>query len=189
MTHDPDDKYLIKTPGHGVPDPDVAPSAPSPVRVDIRKGFDNKGRAVFKALTTIQEVAEEHIYLVYRSYNKDVVVECDLLGDQFAKDSDGKLPPVIHLECPACSKPDKPGTLPENSERSMLSITYGNKHFEIEDLDKKDWGVVTMPNGQPVLSSKNEPAIVTRRLTVKERIQCTYCGRHFKITDNIMSPA
>lgn len=189
MTHDPDDKYLIHKPGQEPTLPDVAPGIPSPVKVDIRKGFDEKGRPVFKALTTIQEVAEEHIYLVYRSYNKDVVVECDLLGDQFAKDSDGKLPPVIHLECPVCSQPDKPGTLPEDSQRSMLSITYGNKHFEIEDLEKKDWGVVTMPDGSPVMNSKKEPAVVTRRLTIKERIQCTYCGRYFKITDNIMSPA
>jgi len=189
MTHDPDDKYLIRTPGQEPKLPGVAPGIPAPVKVDIRKGFDEKGRPVFKAMTTIQEVAEEHLYLVYRSYNRDVVVECDLLGDQTVQNSDGKLPPVIHLECPACSEPDKKGILPEDSQRSILSITHGNKHFEIEDLEKKDWGVVTMPDGSPVMNSKNEPAIVTRRLTVKEKIQCVYCSRYFKITDNFMSLA
>lgn len=181
MTHDPGDNEPTL--------PDVAPNIPKSAKVDIRKGFDEKGRPVLKALTTLQEVAEEHLYLVYRSYNKAVVVECDLLGDQITKDSDGKLPPMIHLECPECSKPDEPGILPENSERSILSISYGNKHYEIEDLERKDWGFVSMPDGAPVLNSKKEPAVISRLLTVKEKIQCVYCKRHFRITDNIMSPA
>jgi hypothetical protein len=172
------------------PLPDISPDLPKTAKVDIRKGFDEKGRPVLKALTTIQEVPEEHLYLLYRCYNKDVVVECDLLGDQLDKGSDGKLPPMIHLECPECSKPDKPGTLPENSERSILSISYGNKHYEIEDLERKDWGFVSNPDGSPLLHpERKEPVIVKRVLTVKEKIQCVYCKRYFRITDNIMSPA
>lgn len=188
MSNDPDDKYLIKGPQIDDPEP-ANPNIQPPARVQIRKGFDEQGRPMLSALTTLSETPEEHIYLVYRSPVRDAVVECDLLGDQAVMNSDGKLPPVIHIECPRCSKPDPAGTRPENSKRSILSITYGNKHFEIEDLDQKDWGVVTLPDGRPVMGSKGQPAIVSRRLTIKESFKCSYCGRRFKITDNFMQDA
>jgi len=187
MPYDPDDKYLInvpegeKNPGDDLIQPPGAPSRP-PQKIEIRKGFDDKGNPLLKTVTTIDEVPEEHIYLVYRSHALDAVIEADLLGDQVVTGSDGRLPPVIHLECPRCTSKD-------NNNRSILSITYGNKHFEIEDLEEKDWGIVMMPDGKPVVGSKGRPAVIKRRLTVKETIKCTYCNRVFRITDNIMSDA
>lgn len=187
MPYNPDDKYLInvnpeqKNPEDSLIQPPDSPARP-PQKIEIKKGLDAKGNPSLKAVTTIDEVPEEHIYLVYRSHAMDAVIEADLLGDQVVTGSDGKLPPVIHLECPRCTSKD-------NNNRSILSITHGNKHFEIEDLEEKDWGIVTMPDGQPVVGSKGKPAIIKRRLTVKESFKCTYCNRAFRITDNIMSDA
>ena len=155
-----------------------------PMKVEVKKGFDAKGNPVLSAITEIDKVEEEHLYIIYRSPLMDVTIEADLLGVQVAYKSDGKLPPVIHIECPipACRAAQPDG-------RSPLSITFGNKHFEIEDLPMKDWGVVTMPNGGPVLGSNGRPVIMTRRLTIKESFECSYCKRRFRITDNIMSDA
>jgi hypothetical protein len=197
MSNDPDAKYLIggqqppaqqpKQPeGNLIVTPDAATTQQvlKGPRLDaMRDGIDSKGRYGIKTLTTIDEVAEEHVYVVYRSALKDAVLEVDLLGDQAVQGSDGKLPPVINLECPCCTDVSSP------EKRSILSITYGNKHFEIEDLPREQWGVVTMPDGSPVMGSKGKPAIVSRRLTIKEKIQCVYCRRWFKITDNVMSDA
>jgi hypothetical protein len=156
------------------------PPVVKPTKVEIQRGFDSQGRAIHRAMTTIAEVPEEHLYVIYKSRERDIVIEADLLGDQAVVGSDGKLPPMIHIECPICTKPN---------DRSALSITYTNKPFEIEDIDQKDWGVVTYPDGSPVMSSENKPAIVTRRLTVKDAFRCSYCQRRFRITDNIMSDA
>ena len=155
-----------------------------PMKVEVKKGFDKKGNPVVSAITEINSVEEEHLYIVYRSTFMDVTIECDLLGDQAVHKSDGKLPPVIHIECPipSCREAQPDG-------RSPLSITFGNKHFEIEDLPMKDWSVVTMPDGRPVMGSNGRPVIMTRRLTIKETIECVYCRRRFRITDNIMSDA
>jgi len=163
---------------------EILKDRPSPLKVQVQKGFDKQGRVVHSAITTLQEVEEEHLYIVYRSPLRDVTIEADLLGDQAVYKSDGKLPPVIHIECPipSCREAQPDG-------RSPLSITFGNKHFEIEDLPRKDWGVVTMPDGTPVLGSSGKPVIMTRRLTIKEPFKCTYCQRRFRITDNIMSDA
>ena len=197
MSNDPDAKHLIggqppqvqqpKQPeGNLIVTPDAATTQKilKGPRIDAyREGIDKHGRFGVKSLTTVSEVAEEHVYLIYRSEVKDVVIEADLLGDQAVQGSDGKLPPVIHLECPRCTDPSSP------EKRSILSITQGNKHFEIEDLEQKDWGIVMMPDGAAVQGSKGKPAIVKRRLTVKETIECVYCRRRYKITDNIMSDA
>jgi hypothetical protein len=185
--NNPDDKYLIGTPEQTAPA--ESPAGVPPLKVEIRKGFDEKGRPRLNALTTLDEVEEEHVYLIYRSGLRDVVVECDLLGDQSVRNSDGKLPPVVHLECPRCTKFDEKGIRPEDSKRSIMSMEYRNKKFEIEDLPRKDWGVVTMPDGRPVMGSDGKPAIVTRRLTTKETFKCPFCGWRYKITDNILQDA
>lgn len=191
MPNDPDAKYLI-----GVPKTDesanpqdgalvqpVAPEGVTKPRLDYQQeGLNKDGLFTQRSVTTVNEVAEEHIYVIYRSHAKDAVLEVDLLGDQATQGSDGRLPPVIHIECPRCTTKD-----PNN--RSILSITYGNKHFEIEDLPEKDWGFVTMPDGKPIMGSKGQPAIVKRRLTIKETFTCVYCRRSYKLTDNIMSDA
>jgi len=155
-----------------------------PLKVKVQKGFDAKGMPVHSALTTLQEVAEEHLYLVYKNPLLHVVIEADLLGDQAVHQSDGKLPPVIHIECPIPSCRDA-----QPDKRSPLSITSGNKHFEIEDLDPKDWKIVTYPDNRPVLGTDGKPIVMTRRLTIKEVFRCSYCNRSFRITDNIMSDA
>jgi hypothetical protein len=162
---------------------DVLDKTP-PLKVEVQKGFDAQGRPVHSALTTLQEVEEEHLYIIYKNPLLHVVIEADLLGDQAVHNSDGKLPPVIHIECPipSCREAQPDG-------RSPLSITSGNKHFEIEDLPHKDWGVVTMPDGRPILSTDGKPVIMTRRLTIKETFKCSYCQRRFRLTDNIMSDA
>jgi hypothetical protein len=151
-----------------------------PIKVDIRTGIDDSGHLVHRACTTIDEVSEEHIYIIYRSTTKDIVIEADLLGDQATVGSDGKLPPVIHIECPRCTSPE---------DRRALSITYENKKFEIEDLEEKDWGGISHPAGGMVMGTDGNPAIVKRRLTIKETFCCTYCNSSFRLTDNIMSDA
>lgn len=150
------------------------------IDVKIRTGLDRDNRFVYRAEATLDKVPEEHIYIIYRSTTKDVVIETDLLGDQAVVASDGRLPPVIHIECPKCSS---------LKDRRVLSITHGNKHFEIEDLDRKDWGAIPHPTGGLVMGTDGKPAIVKRRLTIKETFSCTYCNSSFKITDNIMSNA
>lgn len=163
---------------------DVLEDKPQPLKTKVRKGFDKRGHIVHAAETTLQEVKEEHLYVVYRSWNREVVIEVDLLGDQLAVKSDGKLPPVIHIECPI------PSCREANADkRSPLSITYENKPFEIEDLPVKDWSAVMTPEGPPVMGSDGKPAIMTRRLTIKDSFECSYCRRRFRITDNIMSDA
>ena len=163
---------------------DVLKDMPKPLETKVRKGFDKKGSIIHQAEVTLDKVEEEHLYVIYRNPLQEVVIEVDLLGDQEVVESDGKLPPVIHIECPHAScreaNPDK---------RSPLSITYGNKHFEIEDLPEKDWGVVTDPDGKPVMGSNGSPAIMMRRLTIKESFECSYCRRRYRITDNLMYDA
>jgi hypothetical protein len=190
--NDPDAKYLIGAPktdettnpqDSKIIQPGDQPAKMQPRTEFQQKGIDKDGLFKHKSVTTVDEVAEEHVYVIYRSHALDAVLEVDLLGDQATQGSDGKLPPLIHLECPRCTSKD-----PNN--RSILSITYGNKHFEIEDLPEKDWGFVTMPDGTPMLNSKkNGPAIIKRRLTIKETFTCVYCRRSYRITDNIMSDA
>lgn len=163
---------------------DVLKDIPEPLEVDVKKGFDNKGNLVHQAEVTLDKVKEEHLYVLYRAWNREVIIEVDLLGDQAVVKSDGTLPPVIHIECPIPScreaNPDK---------RSPLSITYDNKPFEIEDLPVAKWTVIETPEGPPVMGSDGKPAIMSRRLTIKDSFECSYCRRRFRITDNIMSDA
>jgi hypothetical protein len=156
------------------------PIPSKPIDVKIQAYRDNRGGFVHRAEMLLDKVREEHVYLVYRSSSRDVVIEADLLGDQAVINSDGKLPPVIHIECPKCSS---------DKDRSILSIEYENKKFEIEDLDPKDWGTVPHPDGGYVMGTDGQPVIIERRLTVKERFSCAYCYSSFRITDNIMSDA
>jgi len=149
-------------------------------QVRIQKGPQHDGCLNYHAMTTMGEVDEEHVYLVYNGVMKDVVIEADLLGDQAVYKSDGSIPPVIHIECPNCTTPE---------DRRALSITHGNKHFEIEDLEEKRWKVVTDENGKPLITKRGDPVIMTRRVTVKETFSCPYCHKVFRITDNRMSDA
>jgi len=150
-------------------------------KVEIREGVDRRGLIHHQALTTLDEVPEEHVYLLYRGHNKEVVIEADLLGVQTVTNSDGKLPPVIHIYCPICSSQEDP---------RALSITSGNKQFEIEDIPLDKAGIVTMADGEtPLLKKNGKPVIMDRVLTIKESFSCTYCGSKFRITDNIISDA
>jgi hypothetical protein len=45
------------------------------------------------------------------------------------------------------------------------------KFVAFEDLDPKDWGFITMPDGALIPGSNGKPAIVSRRLTIKEKFQ------------------
>jgi hypothetical protein len=149
-------------------------------QLKVQTSASHDGQRTFDVMTTMGEVSEEHVYLIYKSVLKEVVIEADLLGDQATYKSDGTLPPVVHIECPNCTSPQ---------DRHALSITHGNKHFEIEDLEEKHWGVVTDADGRVLFNKRGEPVIVKRRLTVKETVQCPYCSKVFRITDNIMSDA
>jgi hypothetical protein len=152
---------------------------PEPKRIKIRSSPDGR---THKALTTIDETPEEHVYLFYKPVGgryEEIVLEADLLGDRADYKSDGSLPPVIHIECPRCTKPE---------DRQALSITHyeagGSKHFEIEELDPDKWYTVLDPKTErPLLSSEGKPVLQTKHLTVKEVIKCPSCQSRYKITD------
>jgi hypothetical protein len=167
------------------PDGKVPPDEPVNDAHILHDGLDEKGHHVHRAVTTLDEVKEEHIYVIYMNPYWQMTLEVDLVGDQAVFESDGKLPPVLHLICPKCARNGHPD--------NALSITHasigGTKTFEIEDLDPKDYGVVTDEKGAPLMGSDGEPAIVKRRLTIKEPFKCEYCSARFKITDNQMRDA
>lgn len=164
--------------------PEAKPEEPQK-RTEIQQGTDGQGRSIVKSSTTLDEVAEEHVYVFYRSPNYEMVLEVDLLGDQTVFRSDGKIPPVIHILCPRCVR--------NGFADNALSITHssmgGTKGFEIEDLPVKDWGAVPHPKGGYVMDSDGKPVIVRRRLTIKEPFKCEYCASRFKITDSEMRDA
>ena len=151
-------------------------------KTEVYQSTDDRGRFGIRATTTLDEVPEEHVYVIYRNQNWEMVLEVDLLGDQSVFRSDGKIPPVIHILCPRCAK--------GGFDKNALSITHssmgGTKGFEIEDLPFEKWGAVPHPKGGFVLDSKGQPAIVKRLLTIKESFTCEYCKARYKITDNEM---
>ena len=146
----------------------------------VSEGTDNLGRIHHESLTTLDKVKEEHIYLLYETTTKQIIVEADLLGEDTENSGAGLVPSSIHIECPECTTP---------SDRRILSIEFANKAYQIEHLTLRDQHVILMPDGEtPVLGSNGKPAIQEKRLTIREKIQCTYpdCRARFKITDNIM---
>jgi hypothetical protein len=169
--------------GHEIEDKVEAPKKQEPVRSEVQQFTDSDGRAVLRGSTTLEEVKEEHIYVLYKNAFWEMVLEVDLLGDQAVFRSDGRIPPVIHILCPKCAR---------NGHRdNALSITHtsvgGTKSFEVEDLEEKDWGAIIHPQtGKPIMGSDGMPVIVQRRLTIKESFKCEYCHARYKITDNQM---
>jgi hypothetical protein len=152
----------------------------------LHDGVDQTGHHVHRAVTTLDEVAEEHLWIIYTNPLWQMNMEIDLVGDQAVFMSDGKLPPVIHLICPECAYVG-------NADHA-LSITHatvgGTKTFEIEPItDPDDYEVICDKDGVPMKGSKGEPAVNKKRLTIKERFKCEYCARWFKLTDNKMWPA
>jgi uncharacterized Zn-finger protein len=152
----------------------------------LHNGTDQQGQHVHRAVTTLDEVAEEHLWVIYHNPLWQMNLEIDLVGDQAVFASDGKLPPVIHLICPECAYAGHPD--------HALSITHtaagGTKTFEIEPIaNPDDYEVICDEKGVPAKGSKGGPAINKKRLTIKERFKCEYCSRRFKLTNNKMWPA
>lgn len=151
----------------------------------LQDGIDQEGHQVHRAVTTLDEVTEEHLWVVYTNPLWQMNLEVDLVGDQAVFRSDGKLPPVIHLICPECAY--------AGHHDHALSITHtvvgGTKTFEIEPiLNPDDFEVVCDDKGVPAKGSKGQPAINKKRLTIKERFKCEYCSRWFTLTNNKMFP-
>ena len=152
-----------------------------PRTVKVRETIDDRGLLTHRSITTLDEVKEEHVYLVYRGATREMVIEADLLGDVAVKNSDGNLPPVVHIECPECTSPE---------DRRILSITYENKKFELEDIPFDKVCTIYREDGvTPVLGSDGNPVMIEKKLTIKELITCSYCGTPFRITENMMQRA
>jgi len=143
-------------------------------------------------VSTVAETDEVHVYVLFH-YPHGVVGlwEIDLVGARMEKASDGKLPPVVHLECPLCSPQHK------GADRSFLSITKGNKDFEVEELSRPKWVYYAVDNNGKVYElhhdrEKAEQAhaaglrvcINVRELTVKQPFECDYCHLHFRLLKN-----
>jgi hypothetical protein len=164
--------------------PEATPEGPQR-KTEVNQGTDDRGNVILQSSTTLDQVPEEHVYVFYRASNYEMVLEVDLLGDQTVFESDGKIPPVIHILCPRCVR--------NGFKDNALSITHssmgGTKGFEIEDIPVKDWGAVPHPQGGYVMDSGGKPVIVRRKLTIKEPFRCEYCKARYKITDSEMRDA
>jgi hypothetical protein len=165
---------------------EAAPEAqPQPDSHVLQDGIDQQGHQVHRAVTTLDEVAEEHVYVRFRCAEFESMLEFDLVGDQAVFESAGKLPPVIHLICPRCARNGHPD--------HALSITHsaagGTKTFEIEELPADQHGVVMDQNDEPLMASDGGYAIRKRLLTIREPFKCEYCHRRYKVTDNEMRDA
>jgi uncharacterized Zn-finger protein len=118
---------------------------------------------------TVQQpdaVAEQHVYLFSPAPSGEMLVwEADLIGDLSPDDGHGRLPPVIHIECPFCT------TL---EDRRAMTITKENKGYEIEVLAKPYVKPISGPLGHVDLP-------IRRHLHVREVIQCPYCQTRFTI--------
>lgn len=117
--------------------------------------------------------------------------EFDLLGD-LQVSNDGRIPPVIHMECPLCTPPDNP------QERSFLSVTQSNKDFELEELAEDKLVYYLVRPGGAIQETRVKPratevldgtrvCVSKRRLTIKQPFTCAYCGARYRLTDNVLS--
>lgn len=140
---------------------------------------------------TLAQTDEIHIYTEYiLSNGQKVLWEFDLVGDRLEKESQGRIPAQVHMECPVCTTQE---------DRTAISITPGNKQVEVEDLPPDKWrywaigpqGQV-MELGRDMLRAKEAAdhglRVVINKvsLTVVEPIGCPYCAARFSITDNII---
>jgi hypothetical protein len=172
--------------GHDIDEPVEGKQAQPHIKSKVQQFKTDDGLPGVRSATTVDEVPEEHVYVFYKNAFWEMVLEVDLLGDQAVFRSDGKIPPVIHILCPKCAR--------SGHRNNALSITHvavgGTKGFEIEELDASQWGMIEDPQThRPVMASNGAPAIVSRRLTIKESFKCEYCNARYKITDNQMRDA
>lgn len=154
--------------------------------------MNSPARFVEHHIDTLDSVHEEHVYVVFHTPDGlRMLWELDLLGDQ-EQTSDGKLPPVIHLECPLCTTPE----VPQN--RSFLSITQPNKQFELQDIPEGKRVYYLVRPGGAIQETRRAPRpeelldgtlvrFSKKSLTVKQSFACDYCGARFRLTDNVLS--
>jgi len=142
-------------------------------------------------IDTLAETDEVHVYSVYpMSGGREVLLELDLVGTRLSAESNGMIPPVVHLECPACTTKE---------DRTAISITQENKGFEVEDLSPDKWRywaigvdgqVFPLSGGAPEAAQAKARGlricINKLRLTVKEQFGCPYCGTRFSLVDNVL---
>jgi len=124
---------------------------------------------------TIARAAGRKVYLFLRE--SQGFIECELF-DQPYQDSNGKVPPELHVICPHCGGES---IIPPSSDPTAKTVS-------LEYLDPPR--VLEMPdNGEKVWQ--------TVRVTVEEVCRCNHpdpagkgkCRWAFKITDNVVSRA
>lgn len=131
-----------------------------------------RGMPAFDTVTISDRVNEEHVYLFHSVEGRDEVWEADLIGDMSPDRGHGKLPPLIHAECPFCTSPN---------DRRAMTIDKLNKGYEIEPVTPFIKTVVGM-NG-PIHVE------VSRLLHVRESITCPYCQTRFTIRGSTIQRA
>jgi hypothetical protein len=143
-------------------------------------GSDEKGRQIlhkghnptqnrYAVENVLSQVHEEHVYLISKTQDgNELIWEADLLGDQTPDGGHGKLPPIIHIECPFCTDP----TVPDG--RKAVSVDFKNKPYEIEPLRQPDVKQVSGPMGR-------SEVVIRHHLHVRDILGCPYCTAKFTI--------
>jgi hypothetical protein len=139
------------------------------------KGHDPHAGTV-DVINQADAAVEEHMYLFSKTADgTDLIWEIDLLGDLTPDVGHGKLPPLIHMYCPFCSRPEDP---------RAISIDYENKRYEIERLAEP----MILPN-VCLMDGRTGPFRIDRLLHVQEVVRCPFiedvegeiCGAKFTI--------
>jgi len=122
---------------------------------------------------TVARVAGRKVYLYLRETQD--WIECELF-DQPHKDSNGKIPPELHIICPYCNGES---VIPPASDPTAKTIS-------LEELN---------PPRKIEMPDNGETVYQTMRVTVEEVCRCNHpapngkgkCRWAFKITDNVVS--
>jgi len=127
----------------------------------------------YKGVNQVSQIARvpgRKVYLYYRT--GQVYLECELY-DKPHQDSEGKVPPELHIQCPACGGES---IIPGSKVKKTIHVEYLKPPRRLE-----------MPDNGEVVQQ-------TARVTVDEVCQCGYpdpagkgkCGWRFKLTDNVV---
>lgn len=134
----------------------------------------------------LDHVAEEHVYVEFKTPSgKDILMEVDLVGDRVVQESQGAIPPQIHIRCPMCSTASVP---------IDMSITPPNKTVELEPLPQDRWRyyVATSSGQVERIKAKDVRAaagqghrvcVSKEALTIVEPFACKDCGTLYALHD------
>lgn len=153
---------------------------------DIKSGLENRRTAqvtgrigghghdpsagVVDVVTQADAVPEEHVYAYSRTPDGNSLLwEIDLIGDLSHDEGYGRLPVVLHMECPYCTSP---------KDRRAMTITQEGHGYEIEPIPPR----IEQVSG--VLGRRE--VVVDRLFSVRRPVTCPYCMVRFTVRGGLI---